>query len=69
MGNKRRYQKLRVQMKYVPAPDVRERLSRALGILLKATARGSTKSEDSIKGKKGPGGNGLTTGEEGDPHD
>lgn len=55
-------------MKYVPAPDVRERLSRALGILLRAAARGTTESEDDIKGKKGPAGDSLTTGEEGDPH-
>lgn len=48
----------------IPAPDADERLSRAIDILFKAAARGTTKSEDSIKGKKGPAGDGLTNGEE-----
>lgn len=52
MGNKRRYQKLRVQMKYVPAPDVRERLSRALGILLKAATRNTSQSKERLNAKK-----------------
>lgn len=50
MGNKRSYQKqLRVQMKYVPAPDVQEkdRLSRVVNILLKAARRNISESEDS----------------------
>jgi hypothetical protein len=52
MGNKGRSQKLRIQMKYVPAPDVGERVSRALGILLRAAARTATTSEESINAKK-----------------
>ena len=65
MGNKKRYQRqLKVQLKYVPAPDSDGGLSRTIGILLRAAARGTTKSEDSIKGKKGPAGDNLTGGEE-----
>ena len=63
--NKKR---LVVSIRHVAAPEADVRLSRALGILLKAAARDSTKSEDDIKGKKGPAGDSLTTGEEGDPH-
>jgi hypothetical protein len=53
MGNKGRSQKLRIQMKYVPAPDVDERVSRALGILLRAAARHATLSEKSANAKRG----------------
>lgn len=63
--NKKR---LVVSMRHVAAPDADKRLSRALGIWLRAAARGTTESEDDIKGKKGPAGDSLTTGEEGDPH-
>jgi len=55
-------------IQYAPAPDADDRVSRALGILLRSAARGTTESEDDIKGKKGPAGDSLTTGEEGDPH-
>lgn len=53
MGNKRSYKKqLRVQMKYVPAPDVQERLSRAVNILLKAATRRATTLGGSVNAKK-----------------
>ncbi len=53
MSNKRSYQKqLRVQMNYVPAPDVRERLSRVLSILLKAATRHTATLGGSMNAKK-----------------
>lgn len=59
--------KLRVVgVRHVPTPDAEARLCRAIGILLKAAARGTTKSEDSIRGKKGPAGGSLTSGNEGE---
>ena len=58
-----------VSIQHVTTADAGERLSHAIDILLKAAARGTTKSEDSIKGKRGPARGGLTTGEEGDAHE
>ena len=53
MGSKRSCQKqLRVQMKYVHAPDAQERLSRALDILLKAAARYTTTLGGSVNAEK-----------------
>lgn len=46
--------KLRVVgVRHVPMPDAEARLSRAIDILLRAAARGSTESQDGIKGKRG----------------
>ena len=54
MGNKKQRQRqLIVRMKHAPAPDAEGRLSRAIDVLLKAAARDTTKSEDSIDAKKG----------------
>ena len=66
--DKQNQKSLVVNLRYVATPDGNARLSRALGILLRAAARSTTESEDDIKGKKGLAGNSLTTGEEGDPH-
>lgn len=49
-------------IRYMSAPDGNARLSRTIDILLRAAARGTTKSEDSIKGKNGSAGDGLTGG-------
>ena len=48
-------QRLRVvEIRYTPTPDADERLSRALGILLRSGARtATTSSEESINAKKG----------------
>jgi len=62
--------KLRVVgVRYVPRPDANAKLSHAIDILLRAAARSTTKSEDSIRRTKSPAGDGLTIGEEGDPHE
>jgi len=46
-------QRLRVvEIRYTPTPDADERLSRALGILLRSGARTATTSEESINAKK-----------------
>ncbi len=66
---KQNHKRIVVSLRHVATPDAEERLARATGILLKAAARGTTKSEDSIKGKRGPARGGLTTGEEGDAHE
>lgn len=42
-----------VGVRHVPTPDAEARFSHAIAILLKAAARDTIKSEDSIKGKKG----------------
>ena len=47
--NKKR---LVVSMRYVAAPEADERLSRALGILLRSGARTAATSEESINAKK-----------------
>lgn len=53
MGNKRSCQKqLRVQMKYVPAPDAQERLSRVVNILLKAATRHAATLGGRVNAKK-----------------
>ena len=47
------WQRLRVvEIRYTPTPDADERLSRALGILLRSGARTATTSEESINAKK-----------------
>jgi len=62
MGNKRSCQKqLRVQMKYVPAPDAKQRLSRVVNILLKATAKSTTAGEEKLP-RHTPREEGLTSG-------
>ena len=46
-------QRLRVvEIRYTPTPDADERISRALGILLRSGARTATTSEESINAKK-----------------
>lgn len=52
MGNDKRYQRqLRVQMKYVPAPNADDTLFRVLSILLRAARRAAT-SEEGTNAKK-----------------
>ena len=58
-----------ISLRYVATPDSNTRLSHAIDILLRAAARSTTKSEDSIRRTKSPAGDGLTIGEEGDPHE
>ncbi len=41
-----------VSIRYIAAPDARERLSRAINILLGSAARGTVKSEGNINAKK-----------------
>jgi len=41
-----------VEIRYTPTPDADERLSRALGILLRSEARTAATSEESINAKK-----------------
>ncbi len=53
MGNKKRYQtQLRVQMKYAPATDADDRLSRAFRILLRSAAKNTATSEECLNAKK-----------------
>ena len=66
MGKKherKNWRGLTVRIHTVPSPDADERFCRAIDVLLKAAARGTTKSEDSIKGKK-PAEDGLAGGKE-----
>ena len=63
--DKQNQKRLVVSMRHVATPDGNARLSHVVEILLRAAARGTTKSEDSIKGKKGPAGDGLTGSAEG----
>ena len=59
-----------VEIRYTPTPDADERLSRALGILLRSGARTAATSEESINAKKeeepareGPAEDTLTAGD------
>lgn len=72
---KEKQKRLVVSMRHVTTPDAEGRLSLTIDILLRVAARGTTKSEDSINTEKetppsrGPAGDSLSSGEEGDPHE
>ena len=58
-----------VNIHQVATPDSNARLSHAIDILLRAVAKITARSEDSIRGTKSPAGDTLATGEEGDVHE
>ena len=53
---KQSQKRLVVSIHRIATPDADARLCRAIAILLQAASRGTTKSEHSIKGGKGPAG-------------
>lgn len=49
---KQNHKRMVISLRHVATPDAEERLARAIGILLKAAARDTTKSVDSINTEK-----------------